>query len=81
MLTRTLASAVLLIVLAGCDNAQQREERRSFDLCVAPETPARSAIEVCSKLIESGQLEGHELAYAHHARGRAHMRRENAESA
>lgn len=81
MLTRTLAMGVLLVVVAGCDNAQKQEERRSFDLCVAPETPAQSAIKVCTKLIESGQLESHELAYAHSARGRARMMAGNAELA
>jgi Flp pilus assembly protein TadD len=81
MLKRTLITAVLLVVFAGCDNAQEREKRRSFDLCVAPETPAQKAVEICAKLIESGELEGHELAYAHTARGTAHMRVGNAELA
>lgn len=81
MLTRALALGSLLLVLAGCEEASKRDERRAFELCISPETPARSVIIVCSRVIGSGQLEGHDLAHAHYARAQAHMRDRSAELA
>jgi tetratricopeptide (TPR) repeat protein len=81
MLIRTLALGCLLVALVGCDDATERDERRAFELCIAPETPARSALKVCSRAIESGRLGDHDLAHAHYVRAHAHMRGGNAESA